>query len=340
MIGVEVPQATVEQILVYLDGSPLGEIGVDYAMAVARATGASILLLNVVDSSPAAHPRPVDALGIGIARTQAAQYLDQLASHLAEELPGDSASGQERIRTEISEGRAADQILQIADREKVDLIVLTSHEGPDTRRFQMGSTTQKVAQHATQSLLVVRAEGDRAMPHHRALERALVLLDGSIAAESSLPSALELARTMGTEIVLAHILVRPVLPTCEPPTKRDRELLTQLENRSRELGRAYLRNLERGLRSEAAYCRAVIKESESIRQGVLAVAEEEDVDIILLTSHGHTSSENVVHGGVTQQVLMHASRPVWVVQNLHVATQQSSTIVHSQAPQTQASGPL
>lgn len=331
--------STVEKILVYLDGSPLGEAGLGYALTISRATGANLLLLDVVDSSPAAHPRPVDALGVEIARTEAARYLHSVAARLSGQGPEEATEVKTRIDTETAEGRPADQILQIADREQVDLIVLASHGVPDAARFRMGSTAQKVAQHARQSLLIVHAEPDTPVAPRRVLERVVVLLDGSVAAETSLPSALELARAMGTEIVLAHALVRSVLPTCEPPTRGDTDLLAQFTERSRELARGYLRNIERSLRAEGAYCRAVIKECDSIRQGVLAVADEEDADLILLTSHGHTSSEQVVHGGVTQQVLMHAKRPVWVVQNLHSPVQQTGATMRPDEMRVHVSGP-
>lgn len=328
---------TVEQILVYLDRTPDGEAGLGYALGISKATGASLLLAHVVASAVGTHPRPVDALGAEIARSEATQYLHSVAGKLSESLA--STHPQIEIRTHIAEGRPADQVLQIADREDVDLIVLVS-SGEEASRFQMGSTTQKVIQHARQSLLVVRSTPELQASRRQTLERVLVLLDGSIAAESSLPSAIELARTTGTEIVLGHALVRCVLPTCEPPTRDDTDMLAQFAARSRELARGYLRNIEQGLRNAGAYCRAVTRECDSVRQGVLAIAEEEDVDLILLTSHGHTSSHLVVHGGTTQQVLMHARRPVWVVQNLHLSVshpgktmQRANMRVHVSGPQ-------
>lgn len=330
---------TVEQILVYLDRTPDGEAGLGYALGISKATGASLLLVHVVASAVGTHPRPVDALGAEIARSEATQYLHSVAGKLSSEESLATTHPEIRIRTHIAEGRPADQVLQIADRENVDLIVLVSNGG-EASRFQMGSTTQKVIQHARQSLLVVRSTPEIQASRRQTLERVLVLLDGSIAAESSLPSAIELARTTGTEIVLGHALVRYVLPTCEPPTRDDTDMLAQFAARSRELARGYLRNIEQSLRNAGAYCRAITKECDSVRQGVLAIAEEEDVDLILLTSHGHTSSHLVVHGGITQQVLMHAKRPVWVVQNLHLSVshpgktmQRASMRVHVSGPQ-------
>ena len=330
---------TVKKILVYLDRSPDGEAGLSYALRISKATGASLLLLHVVNSAPGTHRRPVDALGLEVARNEATQYLQRVAARLLADGSPVNSQATIRIRTESAEGRPAEQVLHIAEREQVDLIVLASHETPEASRFRMGSTAQKVIQDARQSLLVVRSAPESLASHRPTLERVLVLLDGSIAAESSLPSALELSRTMGTEIVLAHALVRSVLPTCEPPTRRDSDMLSQFAERSRELARGYLRNIEQSLRNEGAYCRAVIKECDSIRQGVLAVAEEEDVDLVLLTSHGHTSSHLVVHGGVTQQVLMHARRPVWVVQNLHLAVAHPGKTMRPEEMRVHVSGP-
>src|SRR5690606_15348257 len=118
------------------------------------------------------------------------------------------------IRMETADGRAAHEILQIASRESVDLIVLAAHTSPDRQPFCLGGTEGTVATHAHESLLLVRADSESGA--FRGIDRLLVLLDGSVAAESSLPTALELARNLGAEILLAQVSERPVLPSCEP----------------------------------------------------------------------------------------------------------------------------
>ncbi len=251
---------------------------------------------------------------------EATNYLSSIADRLR-------AKGV-KVETNTVEGRSADQILQIADREGVEVIVLTAHGGREKPRFRLGSTAQKVSQHARQSLLLVRSELGEEPSLDCPIKRGLVMLDGSACAESSLPKAIELARKVDMEVILGHIAIRPVLPTCEPPTRQDCDLLQRLSQRNLELARSYLSNVKRNLQQQGVSCHCVVVECDGVRHGILRLAQEQCADLILLASHGHTASEQVVHGGVTQQVLMYAKQPVWVIQNVHLKRENMGEILH------------
>jgi len=305
-------------ILVCLDGSPFGEAGLTYAIPIAQATGAELLLLEVLELVPRSHPGPVDSVGVEIARAEASHYLHELAPTLK----GRGIA----VRTETAEGRPAEQILHVAERESAELIVLGSHGRREATRFRLGSTAHQVVNQARQSILLVRppqhdaplAPGKGRVTSAR-IERALVLLDGSAAAEAVLPSALSMAREVGTELVLSYIIVEAHLPCGGPPSRGDSAMVERFSQRSEELARGYLRGVERTLRAQGAQCRVALSTSESIRTGVLGLATDEDVDLVMITSHGQTSSDRVTHGSVTQQLLLHAQIPVWVVQSLRTA---------------------
>lgn len=301
-------EAQTPSILVCLDESPSGEIALGYAILIAKATGASLLLLDVVDPGLRKRPRLVDALGAELARAAASRYLAEVAGRLSDEGL--------LVRVETPQGRAAEQILEVAERERVQLVVVASHGEPGATHFRLGGTAQRVIQHSHRSVLLVRSTGGPE-PVAPAIQRLLVPLDGSAAAEAALPRAAEVARSLDSEVVLAHATVHPVLPTCEPPTRGDSHLLQMLERRNCELAHSYLRTVERGLRVEGVRCRSVTTDCDSAYDGILRIAEREHADLIVVASHGHTSSERVVHGAVTQQLLVYSARPLWVVQNVH-----------------------
>jgi nucleotide-binding universal stress UspA family protein len=113
-----------QRILVPLDESPLAEQTLPVAARIARASGGSILLLQIVSA-------PVD-LGGGLAPVplmtdqviesrlaEGTNYLDQVAKSPV--LAGIKTT------TEIMFGIPAQDILDVAETQSVDLIVICSH---------------------------------------------------------------------------------------------------------------------------------------------------------------------------------------------------------------------
>ena len=312
------------RILVCLDGSPFGEAGVPYAAVIAQTTGAELLLLNVLDKADPDSLRPVDALSAEMARVEATAYLEKMANRLrAVGLP---------VRTQVIEGRAPDQILQVAERERASIVVLATHGERRATRFRLGGTTQKVVQHAHQSLLVARSDSHDPDCLDCRIQKVLVLLDGSQTAESSLPSTLELARGHGAEVIVGHALQRPTLTISTPPTRRDRDLLRQLQERNVELAHSYLRRVQSMLEGGGVSSRYVVTVVEDVRHGLVELIDREQPDLVVVAAHGQTSSRQATHGSVTQHLLAHAQKPIWVVQNLptsssHTAQSTSMTNV-------------
>ncbi len=60
-------------------------------------------------------------------------------------------------RTIVGHGQAADEIVIIAEREKVDLIVIATHGSTGLRHFVFGSVTEKVVRLAPCAVLTLRA---------------------------------------------------------------------------------------------------------------------------------------------------------------------------------------
>ena len=297
------------KLLVCLDGSLASIEGLRYAVAIAGANGSEILLQRVLERSVGSHPRPVDAVGAEVARVEATQYLQRVKAELKQR--GYTA------QTRLVEGSPAEQIIRVADKEQVSLIVLATHGSRGATQFRLGGTAQKVVQHAHQSILLARSSGDSVVNAECTLKRILVLLDGSQSAEASLVSAQTLAKEQGAELVLGHVATCPDLPSNEPLIRRDQDLLQRLEERNLELVRRFLRTLEQALSGEGLATRSVVVRNADTRQGVLDLVQEVRADLMVLASHGQTSSRHANHGSLTQHLLSYSPVPLWVVQNLH-----------------------
>lgn len=66
-----------------------------------------------------------------------------------------------RVRPIVLQGNAADEIVRIADEEKVGLIVMATHGQTGWRRLVFGSVAEKVVRLAACPVLTVHAPQDR-----------------------------------------------------------------------------------------------------------------------------------------------------------------------------------
>ena len=140
------------RILVGLDGSQREKAVLDAAAGLARRTGAKLVLFRSV-GLPSEHDLPADAYAM--APNDVKKLLEQRAKTGLEQLAGGLAPGLVG-GVRVTVGVPWQSIERAAQEENCDLIVIGSH-GYDTFDKLIGTTAAKVVNHATISVLVVRA---------------------------------------------------------------------------------------------------------------------------------------------------------------------------------------
>jgi nucleotide-binding universal stress UspA family protein len=144
----------ISKILVPTDGSKPARKSVEYAVEFARQTGATIVLLSVVDKSafvPQAMPSPARIVEpIEDYLTRAAQsYLEE-----AKKLCIDGGVPSKRV---IRSGHPVEGIIKEAQKSHVDLIIIGSHGRSALKAAVLGSVTFGViSKETTIPVLVVR----------------------------------------------------------------------------------------------------------------------------------------------------------------------------------------
>jgi universal stress protein A len=130
-------------ILAPTDFSDLSARGVRYACQLAKDTGAELIVFNVVtvDESNAVDKREV------------AQHRVRLDEFVTDKL-GDATAGLQ-VRQMVTGGQPFGAIVDFAEREPVDLIVMSSHGRTGLSRMLIGSVTDKILRGAPCPVLVV-----------------------------------------------------------------------------------------------------------------------------------------------------------------------------------------
>lgn len=140
-----------KKILVPLDGSPLAAKALPYAEALADKFGAELIFLWVLH--PMMH---FSEEAMGVYETIRQRELEEASTYLrTAQLTPDRPHL--KPVTKILEGPVAQTIIDLAEEEKVDLIVMSTHGRSGLGRWMYGSVASKVLQHAPCPIYLVRA---------------------------------------------------------------------------------------------------------------------------------------------------------------------------------------
>lgn len=142
-----------KHILVPVDGSSTSLQAVSQAVAIAGVFGSAVTAIYVID------PYPFTGVGTEFAYGQD-QYLSAAKAEAQEALTATreqvEAAGL-KVDTRMVEAHATWRgIVETADAIKADLVVMGSHGRHGLDKLVLGSVAQRVLQHATQPVLVVR----------------------------------------------------------------------------------------------------------------------------------------------------------------------------------------
>jgi nucleotide-binding universal stress UspA family protein len=142
-----------KHILVPVDGSPTALQAVSQAVVIASAFGSAVTAIYVID------PYPFTGVGTEFAYSQA-HYLSAAKAEAQEAFVAVRAQFEAaglKVDTRMVEAHATWRgIIETADAIKADLVVMGSHGRHGLEKLVLGSVTQRVLQHATQPVLVVR----------------------------------------------------------------------------------------------------------------------------------------------------------------------------------------
>jgi nucleotide-binding universal stress UspA family protein len=134
--------ATLKKILAPTDLSDVSATGLRYAIQLARDIGAELIIFNVMILD---ETNTVDEQGVERQRTRLDRFVrDKVV--ISEDV---------KIRKIVDAGDAYGAILDCADSEHVDLIIMSSHGRSGLSRMLIGSVTDKVIRGASCPVLVV-----------------------------------------------------------------------------------------------------------------------------------------------------------------------------------------
>jgi nucleotide-binding universal stress UspA family protein len=298
-----------DRIIVPLDGSKLAERALAPALHLAKHFSSTLILLTVpvyqeyIITPHVTYGAAIPEGSFFDIRADSADYLDALQRQLQND--------QCTIETRIHEGDAAGAIIDSANAEEADLIVMSTHGRSGMTRWLFGSVTEKVMRQASCAVLVVRSE--------RPIQQVLIPLDGSKLSESALQPGLACAQAWQAYAALLNVV--PSLPSQSSETPSmlpSSDLRPEGASSPLDLSMQYVDGVAQRFRDSGVVLEGVTLVG-SPSQSILEYSELHDFDLIAMATHGHTGLRRWMYGSVTEKVLRGSQTNLLIVHPLGAA---------------------
>jgi nucleotide-binding universal stress UspA family protein len=280
------PSAPFPKILVCTDGSPDSEGAITAALHLAKTTGSTVFLLEVLFYLAGYELQSPDALAPPLVNLELMQIQETAARERLENWRAEAAKEGVTLEPRIRTGSSAyEGILEEAGEIQPDLIIMGRHGYTGLTRLLMGSVTARVIGHRPCHVLVA----PQGVP--LSFERLLIASDGSPYSEAAWDEALSLARTMGSALIGVAVAA----------SDRDIPSVTGV-----------VRNLEAAAAAQGITLETMIPMGRP-EEGIVKAAEFRQASLIIVGSHGRSGLKRLLMGSVAERVIGHAKCPVLVV---------------------------
>lgn len=277
------------KILVAVDGSLTSMHALEESFELAQNKGSWITVVSVIP----AYTGDLDLTAVGNVMA-------------AMRKPCDDALGKAKkladkhkvlVKTVCEEGEPYERIIDLAQAENCDLIVMGRRGLRRLERVLVGSVTARVIGYSPIDVLVVPRDIGVGF------KKVLIATDGSKYSRSAEKKAIDFAKSYGGELIVVSVVDVPSELYAESP-----KTVEELVNKAK----GYVEDVKKDAESSGVKAQTVVKEGEAYRI-ITETAKETGAGIIVIGSHGRTGLKRLLMGSVTEKVIGHTSCPVLVV---------------------------
>lgn len=302
-----------KDILLTTDLSPNAEAAAPFAVALAKQSGGTIHLFHAIEDDP------MEALLSGVVIGASAwlksvreQRREQLAK-MATTLGGNTGL---TITQTCVTGHPAIEAVKFAQKIHADVIVLSTHGRTGIPHLFLGSVAEKIVRLSPIPVLTVRP--GEAVPDEFKFKTILVPTDFSENSKAAIIYAVKLAKPHGAKLILAHVVENatnycdPASSACAMPdvNKWMEFLKAQGEKKLAEDAAWLASKSDIAAMTELKYGRA--------DEEICNMAREYKVDLVVMSTHGHTGFSHFAFGSVAERVLRKCPVPILSIRPIGV----------------------
>jgi len=279
------------KILVAVDGSPTSLHALEESFKLAQNEGSWITVVSVIPP----YTGDLDLVAVGGVMAAMRRPCEE-ALRKAQEL---AEKQRALIKTVCEEGEPHERIIDLAQAENCDLIVIGRRGLRRLERVLVGSVTARVIGYSPIDVLVVTRDTNVGF------KKVLIATDGSRYSELAKKRAIDFAGSYGGELVAVSAVDVPSELYAESP-KTVEELVKK--------ARSYVEAIKNEAGQTGIKTEVIVREGEAYRV-ITDTARETGANIIVMGSHGRTGLKRLLMGSVTEKVIGHTPCPVLVVKS-------------------------
>lgn len=302
------------RVLAPIDTHADAAVSLALAEHIARHTHAGLLLIRVIADSAS--------------ERDASDQRDAL-SRMADDI---EARGGARPRIEVLRGRPENLILEVAEREGVDLIVLAPHARAGLDALRHRNVTTRLITRTTIPLLVAPEHADAAWYAADLLNAAtslvIVPVDGSALSERAITVGQRIAEMWRRPLLLLRAIEPFSLYGAGPETTRLERRMHDEDTQRTHTAMGSLR--ARVARQTSVSVEAMVK-SGGAERVIAQAAGSYPGSLIVMSTHGRGAAQRALLGSVALGVLRSVHEPVLILPPI-AAMQRAATRPSSREP--------
>lgn len=292
-----------QSLLLAVDGSPMSLKAADAALGLAELFQARLTLLSVAETAPQYVATSEENDQEYAAARSYYQRLQDPIRKLAER-KGIVVQGK------ILNGNSGQAILRAVNEQHSDLLIAGSQGRSGAWGAFLGSTVDKLVNHAPCSMLVIRENMGKKL-----YKRLLVALDGSPLSWQAFHLGLQMAQALGAALEVISVVEGPTAPAEKTGA------LPSLSEPASPTGRRWDWSMYLSQAQASAIAQAELTGvhlETSIREGhassvLVSEAREHRCDLLLLGATGHEHPWSETSGGTARKVANEASCAVMLI---------------------------
>ena len=144
-------------------------------------------------------------------------------------------------------------------------------------------------------------------------ERILVATDGSPLSDKAVSHAMDLAKLTGSSVIALKVIPRYPRSYLEGGATVDLSEIKRIEAQWADQAQAVLNKIKVDGKAVGVSVKTSIAKSDLIAESIIAAAEKQKADLIVMASHGRKGIKRLLLGSETQHVLTHSQVPVLVL---------------------------